>query len=284
MLVPGCMKRDWMRRGHNNNLKYFLFTSCALHLAFVFSLPSSSSSPSDSPSLPLKEPVWVDIVESSNPPASETTSLSPTTEKIQLAEKQQLPKAQDPIIPEPLSKLELEDVSLPKGLKKTDNMEGAGPVQTVSGPKHEPVKKISSENIRKPSELNKMIPTMQSLLDMEKPKEKAIVLAPKSRNSGKKTPSEIKYDKYLMGIKTRVEKNWKITLNTMIQEGTTIVGARMNADGSLYAIDLLQPSGMISNDYEALEAVQQLFPLRPPPETMLNRDGKLSIRFFFHYL
>ena len=125
---------------------------------------------------------------------------------------------------------------------------------------------------------------MQHLLDMEKPKEKAVVYAPDRVSSGKKTPSEKKYDRYLMGIKARVEKNWKITLNTMIEEGTTIVSARMNADGSLYAIDLLQPSGMISNDYEALEAVKALFPLRPPPKTMLNGDGKLSIRFYFHYL
>jgi len=254
-----------MRRGHNNNLKYFLFTSCALHLAFVFSLPSLSSSPSASPSLPLKEPVWVDIIEPSNPPASEITSLSPITEKKR-STGEQLAKAQDPIIPEPLSKPVVEDVSLPKGLKKTDSVEGADSAPSAPGLKHEPNEKISPENIRKPSEMNKLIPTMQSLLDMEKPKEKAIVLAPKSRNSGEKTPAEIKYDKYLLGIKTRVEKNWKITLNTMIQEGTTIVGARMNSDGSLYAIDLLQPSGMISNDYEALEAVQQLFPLQPPPK------------------
>ena len=34
---------------------------------------------------------------------------------------------------------------------------------------------------------------------------------------------------------------------------------------------------------EALDAIKQSFPLRSPPESLLDEKGKLSIRFSFHY-
>jgi hypothetical protein len=40
---------------------------------------------------------------------------------------------------------------------------------------------------------------------------------------------------------------------------------------------------MILHDYEALEAIKQSFPLRSPPDSLLDEHGKLSIRFSFHY-
>jgi len=91
------------------------------------------------------------------------------------------------------------------------------------------------------------------------------------------------YDAYLREVKEVVKKNWKVSADGELERGTTVIRISIDADGSLASVDLLQSSGMILHDYEALDAIKQSFPLRSPPKSLLDEKGKLSIRFSFHY-
>ncbi len=84
-------------------------------------------------------------------------------------------------------------------------------------------------------------------------------------------------------MKEAVRKNWKVSGDGESKRGTTVLRISINPDGSLASLDLLESCGMILHDYEALEAIKQSFPLRSPPESLLDEHGKLSIRFSFHY-
>lgn len=91
------------------------------------------------------------------------------------------------------------------------------------------------------------------------------------------------YDAYLREVKEAVRQNWTVSEEGENKRGTTVIRISVNDDGSLGAVDLLQSSGMILQDYEALDAIKRSFPFRSPPESLLDEKGKLSIRFSFHY-
>jgi TonB family protein len=92
------------------------------------------------------------------------------------------------------------------------------------------------------------------------------------------------YDAYLRDIRDAVRQHWKVSSGGESKHGTTVLRILISPDGSLASLDLLQSSGMVLRDYEAMEAIKQSFPLRSPPESLLDTHGKLSIRFSFHYL
>jgi len=91
------------------------------------------------------------------------------------------------------------------------------------------------------------------------------------------------FEAYLRDMKEAVRKNWRVSGEGESKRGTTVLRISINPDGSLASLDLLESCGMILHDYEALEAIKQSFPLRSPPESLLDENGKLSIRFSFHY-
>lgn len=127
-----------------------------------------------------------------------------------------------------------------------------------------------------------LMPTMNSLLGLQRAYENPLYVEP-SLDVGKGTHRGRQYDAYLREVKDVVKKNWKVSGDGELKRGTTVIRISINPDGSLASVDLLQSSGMILHDYEALDAIKQSFPLRSPPESLLNEKGKLSIRFSFHY-
>lgn len=90
-------------------------------------------------------------------------------------------------------------------------------------------------------------------------------------------------DEYLARVKREVEKHWEVLSEMGSNEGTTVLLVLIDPDGSLRSVDLHQSSGMILRDVEAMEAVKKSFPFQPPPPSLLNRKGRLLIRFSFHY-
>lgn len=233
-------------------LSVFLILSCALHTAFICSLPAMSTSPA----IPLKKPIWVELFEVKESISTKAAPDSPghsspfdTVKKVQ-------PKPKRSVSPKTL------DTPLPK---------------RASG------KKLSPPSV-KPD------PSRRRLADLHPDMENDLSF--NLRRDGRELlPDEIEYDKYLaeikrkvLEIKRRVENNWKKSLDAEVREGTTVLVAMVKADGSLWSIDIVKPSGMILHDYEALESVKKVFPLRPPPKTLLTEKGKLPIRFSVHYL
>lgn len=127
-----------------------------------------------------------------------------------------------------------------------------------------------------------LIPTVKSLLGLQRAYDNPMYVEP-SLDPGQGIHRGREYDAYLQEVKEAVRKHWKVSGDENIKSGTTVIRISINPDGSLASIDLLQSSGMILHDYEALDAIKQSFPLRSPPEPLLDEHRKLSIRFSFHY-
>jgi TonB family protein len=123
---------------------------------------------------------------------------------------------------------------------------------------------------------------MNSLLGLQRAHENPLYVEP-SLEAGKGMHRGREYDAYLREVKEAVKKNWEVSGDGELKRGTTVIRISIDSDGSLASVDLLQSSGMIIHDYEALDAIKQSFPLRSPPESLLDEKGKLSIRFSFHY-
>jgi TonB family protein len=123
---------------------------------------------------------------------------------------------------------------------------------------------------------------MNSLLGLQRAHENPLYVEP-SLEAGTGTHRGKQYDAYLREVKEEVKRNWKVSGDGELKRGTTVIRISIDPDGSLASVDLLQSSGMILHDYEALDAIRQSFPLRSPPKSLLDEKGKLSIRFSFHY-
>jgi len=236
-----------MRASPPARLALFLTLSLALHCVSLQALPglSLSSSP------PLKKPVWVELVPREPPGTS--TSSSP----------QKPARATEPA-DQTLSTAALaRQAPTPRTVATREVGRTPARVTTRETRPQEP----------RPSLGNTPSPP-------DAPEDGGFGL---SKNRTGRLPDEIEYEQYLLETKQRVEMNWKVSLDDDIREGTTVVWAVASEDGSLWSLDILEPSGMILHDYEALEAVRRAFPLLPPPRTLLNEKGMLSIHFSFHY-
>jgi TonB family protein len=69
-----------------------------------------------------------------------------------------------------------------------------------------------------------------------------------------------------------------------MHEGTTVLLVVINGDGTLKSVVQLKSSGMPKHDFETIAAVRQSFPFRPPSKVLLNEEGRMVIRFSFHYV
>ena len=226
-----------------------LLVSFTLHTAFLAFLPPLLSR-SDSR---LKMPLWVDLVD-----LKEISSPKPTGE---------------PSTPEP----RLQKLQRPLAGPKTHVERSEEP----PSPKQE-VKDTPAPDSRSLPSGRDLIPTVNSLLGLQRAYENPLYVEP-SLDSDQGIQRGRQYDAYLAEIKESVRKHWKVSGGGESKSGTTVIRILINPDGSLASVDLLQSSGMILHDYEALDAIKQSFPHRSPPPSLLDEKGKLSIRFSFHY-
>ena len=88
-------------------------------------------------------------------------------------------------------------------------------------------------------------------------------------------------DEYLLRIKREVERNWQGRSGGGAKEGTTVLLVVLDAEGLLRSLDLHRSSGIVLRDVEAMEAVKRSLPFKPPPAHLLNKKGRLLIRFSF---
>jgi len=244
-------------------LACFVFLSVLIHVVLAGAMPSPAALPTETE---LKKPIWVDLVNVSDPEAPEPASLAPA--------------AQPPAAPPP-------SVTARKPLPPEERVPGKRPDNErplPADPTDIPVK-------REPEvpPVKDLIPSMQNLLAMQQNPSnptnpvRAVQMGP-PQDGAHRRPAETQYEQYLMELKRKVERNWQVSLDMGIREGVTVIYVIVAGDGSLFSCDIIKPSGMITHDYEAREAVVQAFPLSPPPKNLLNEKGILPIRFSFHYL
>jgi TonB family protein len=123
---------------------------------------------------------------------------------------------------------------------------------------------------------------MNSLLGLEHAHENPLDVEP-SQDPDQAFYRTVRHDAYFQEIREAVRRNWRVSGSDDLRQGTTVIRIMVNQDGSLGSVDLLSSSGMILHDYEALEAIKQSSPFRSPPESLLDENGRISIRFSFHY-
>ena len=222
-----------------------LLVSLTLHTAFLAFVPPLLTRPSSS----LKRPVWVDLVD-----LKETAPPPPAAEGSTQV-KQTLRSGE-------------------KGPRARVARSSPEPPQVPAAPVPEP---------RPLPPARDLIPTMNSLLRLQRDHENPLYVEPSQEDPGQGIRRGKQYDAYIREVKEAVKENWRVSGEGDFQRGTTVIRISINADGSLASLDLLQSSGMILHDYEALDAIKQSFPLRSPPESLLDENGRLSIRFSFHY-
>ena len=164
------------------------------------------------------------------------------------------------------------------------------PAETTGGPRASYTPPAEPEKITKapvpdsrplPS-ADQLMPGVKSLLGLQRAYDHPLNVEP-SPDPGWGLRREGEYDTYLGEVKEAVRRHWKVSGEGDLKRGTTVIRISIDPDGSLASVDLLRSSGMIVYDYEALEAIKRSFPLRSPPESLLDETRKLSIRFSFHY-
>jgi len=246
-------------RINETRLVLFLLLSILLHWMLMHALPSLSVPP---PKTDLKKPIWVDLVDYTEPEAQEPASMSPVPPPP--------PIPQNTVARKPVRKK-------PPPPKKSPRT-----ARTVT-PDPSPA---TPEEAREIPSAKDLIPSIQNLLAMQQSPDnpfRSLHMGPHQEGVGH-LPAETLYEQYLLELKRKVERNWKVSLDLGIREGVTVIYVIVAEDGSLFSCDILKPSGMIAHDYEAMEAVKASFPLTPPPKKLLNEKGILPIRFSFHYL
>lgn len=231
-----------------------VLVSFTLHMAFLAFVPSLLSRPASS----LKRPLWVDLVELREnapqaPAVASPAASSPAEATPQDAEGR-------PARPAP---------SISRESREGTSAEGKTP-----GPPFPSSRPLPSAR--------ELIPTVNSLLGLQRRQENPLSVEPSvDIEPGMQRGPE--YEAYLREIKEVVKTNWKVSGEGESKSGSTVLRVSIQPDGSLGSLDLLQSCGMILHDYEALDAIKQSFPFRPPPENLLDEHGRLSIRFSFHY-
>jgi len=248
-------------RANEARLVVFLLLSILLHAAVMGALPSLTG---PSPETTLKKPIWVDLLDVDEPESPEPASMAPAMQHTTLPPEQVV--ARKPAPPK--------ENRLGKQPAKEQDLTPASPAPMPDEAKAIPPVKD-------------LIPSMQNLLAMQEEglndPFRALHMGPRQDGAGQ-LPAETLFEQYLLELKRKVERNWRVSVDLGIREGVTVIYVIVAGDGSLFSCDIVKPSGMIAHDYEAREAVVQAFPLSPPPKTLLNDKGILPIRFSFHYL
>lgn len=228
-----------------------LLISFTLHTAFLAFVPPLLSRPPSN----LKRPLWVDLVDLKEP----------------------TPPAPSPFRPSPLTRAPARESMRAPGpqtvLSRQTKRAGTTTRKSADTPLPQPRPLPSSRDL---------IPSMKSLLGLQHTRNHPLHFET-SRDGDQGIHRGPHYEAYLRDVKEAVRQNWRVSGDGESKRGTTVLRISINPDGSLASLDLLESCGMILHDYEALEAIKQSFPLRSPPESLLDEHGKLSIRFSFHY-
>jgi TonB family protein len=151
-------------------------------------------------------------------------------------------------------------------------------------PRREETQKPSSATREKLPSVKDLIPSLNDVLAMKAPggslyEDPAIV-----QDGPGERQARVWYDEYLSELKSRVKLNWLVSEDPYMHESTTVLLIVVNRDGSLASVTQLKGSGMPAHDTETLYAVRRSFPMRPPPEVLLDEQGKLTIHFSFYFL
>ncbi len=228
-----------------------LLVSFTLHTAFLaFVPPLLSRSPSS-----LKRPLWVDLVELKEPDHLLTKPATPAS------------APEDP----------------PEAQRKRPDPQAVLSRQEEASPRQPDLGALSAPDLRPLPAANELIPSMNSLLSPRRGRDNPLNIEPlEGMADGIHRGPE--YEAYLRDIKEAVKKNWKVSWDGESKIRPTVLRMSINPDGSLASLDLVKSCGKVLHDYEALEASKQSFPLRSPPESLLDENRKLSIRLYFHYL
>jgi TonB family protein len=96
---------------------------------------------------------------------------------------------------------------------------------------------------------------------------------------GIKTDTEFEYPDYLIEMRDRIFNNWRYP--NLRKSLTTTVYFRIAKEGHILSIKVEKPSGNISYDSSAWDAIQKSNPFGPLPEGYSN--DKLGIHFTFIY-
>jgi TonB family protein len=228
-----------------------LLVSLTLHTAVLAFVPPLLSRPSGA----LKQPLWVDLVDlKEDAPRLSLTGGPPLPSRAAAENSPSLPGRQ---------KIPSQKADEPRPARS----EAIRPV-------FPPARTLPSSQ--------ELIPSVNSLLGLQRSYDNPLYVEP-ALEAGTGIHRGPQYEAYLHDIKEAVSRNWKVSGEGESKSGTTVLRISIRADGSLASLDLLQSSGMILHDYEALDAIKQSFPFRPPPQVLLDESGKLSIRFSFHY-
>lgn len=223
-----------------------LLASLTLHTAFLaFIPPLLSHSPSS-----LKTPLWVDLVDIKEPSPPASSVPHPGLSFEAPSEKPERRPAVPALEPPP---------------RRQEAPHASVPPRRPLPPARD------------------LIPTMNTLLSLQHTYNDPLHVE-SSGDSGEGMHRGPQYDAYLREIRDAVRKHWKVSGDGDSKRGTTVLRLSIGQDGSLASLDLLQSSGMVLHDYEALEAIKGSFPIRHPPKSLLDAHGRLSIRFSFHYL
>ncbi len=227
-----------------------LLASLTLHTAFLAFIPPLLSHAPPT----LKTPLWVDLVDLKEPAPPAPAMPGPA-----------------PSFQVPSRKPEKRAVARVREKKPPPPDEP--PAAAAPAPSHHPL----------PSARD-LIPSMSTLLSMQRAYDDPLHIEASGDSGEGGTHQGPIYEAYLRDIRNAVNRNWQVSADGESKRGTTVLRISISPDGSLASLDLLQSSGMVLRDYEAMEAIKQSFPLRNPPESLLDEHGRLSIRFSFHYL
>ncbi len=182
-------------------------------------------------------------------------------------------------------------------LKEPSHLTKASPLESKRAPTREAVLRRQTDEpgnppqaAREPSapqptplpSAHELIPTVNKLLGLQRAYNNPLRVEP-YQDGDQGIHRGPHFEAFLRDVKEAVRKNWRVSGDGESKRGTTVLRISINPDGSLASVDLLESCGMILHDYEALDAIKQSFPLRSPPESLLDDNGKLSIRFSFHY-
>ena len=249
MMIPTL--RPGKVRVRDQRLLTGLLVSFTLHTAFLAFVPPLLSRPPST----LKRPLWVDLVDLKEPsPPADSLLRPPPSTKASARESKRTPDSRTVL-----------------------SRQTPGP----SVPPQE-VRKTPVLQPRPLPSARDLIPSVDRLLGRQRAYNNPLDIQP-SGDGDQVIHRGPHYEAYIRDLKKAVRKNWKVSGDGESKRGTTVLRISIGPDGSLASLDLLESCGMVVHDYEALEAIKQSFPLRSPPETLLDDHGKLSIRFSFHY-
>lgn len=270
------------REGFWRRITLFLVVSCVLH-ALLVSLIHPMTSLRHLEKDEHRKPIFVDLMEHKEGLSPQPASLSPAVKTPSVIARR-FPSEGVPLAPPHQPPLkEKSDKAFKKGIRNMEEgyvfrkKEETVPSEAI---KPEKVAEVPPKTL--PS-VKDLIPSLRDLLSAQISEDK-LHYAHFEQDGIGRLPAEVQYDAYLSTLKQRVVDRWNVSTVTDIRDGTTIVRFVVGRDGSLQSLQLTRSSGMVLRDHEAVAAIKGSFPLKPPPESLLDEDGVLHIQFTFHYI